>query len=247
MSASRDDPLRPVLIWDLPQRLGHWLMVLCFGVAWFSAESERWRLLHVGAGYTLAGLLMFRLVWGVIGSRHARFSTFVRGPAAVLAYLRSLAGPRPAHHSGHNPAGGAAIVGMLALIGLTTASGWMVWQEWDGVAAGEWLAEGHELLATALLALVGVHVAGVLLGSLAHHENLPRAMITGRKLGSPREALAGARGWIAAALLVVVLGFWVWQWQQAPTGRSLDGSGLGQVMPARLSLGDDEAREHDED
>ncbi|HET7525957.1 MAG TPA: cytochrome b/b6 domain-containing protein, partial [Burkholderiaceae bacterium] len=116
-SASRADerpgPVKPVLVWDAPVRVFHWLMVLSFAGAYLTAESERWRLLHVTLGYTMAGLLAFRIVWGLIGTRHARFASFVRGRAAVMRYLRSLLGGRPEHHAGHNPAGAWAIVALL--------------------------------------------------------------------------------------------------------------------------------------
>ena len=150
-------------------RVFHWLMVLSFAGAWLTAESERWRLLHVTLGYTMAGLVAFRILWGLVGTRHARFASFVRGPAAVARYLRSLLRGQPEHHTGHNPAGALAIV---ALLGLALAV--------DGVAAGPptttSAATGSRKCTrrppTCMLALVGVHVAGVLLGSWLHRENL---------------------------------------------------------------------------
>ena len=106
----RDTPsVRKVLIWDAPVRVFHWLMVLSFAGAYLTAESERWRLTHVTLGYTMAGLVAFRVLWGLVGTRHARFSSFVRGPAAIARYLRGLVGGRPEHHAGHNPAGALAI------------------------------------------------------------------------------------------------------------------------------------------
>ena len=81
---------RGVLIWDFPVRVFHWLLVLNFAIAWLTAESEPWRLVHVIAGYTVAALVAFRLLWGLVGTRHARFSSFVRGPRAVLDYLGIL-------------------------------------------------------------------------------------------------------------------------------------------------------------
>ncbi|WP_395694655.1 cytochrome b/b6 domain-containing protein [Piscinibacter sp.] len=166
-----------VFVWDAPVRLFHWLMVICFAGAYVTAESEHWRLLHVTLGYTMAGLVGFRIIWGLVGTQHARFASFVRGPRAALAYLRSLLGPRPQHYLGHNPAGGLAIVGLLALIALTAASGYATYNE----LGGDWLEELHEFAADALLILVGVHLAGVAVGSFVHKENLVRAMITGRK------------------------------------------------------------------
>ena len=104
-----EDAARPaILVWDAPVRVFHWLMVLSFAGAYLTAESERWRLLHVTLGYTMAGLVVFRIVWGLLGSRYAKFSSFVRGPAAVARYVRSLFNGQPEHHVGHNPAGAHA-------------------------------------------------------------------------------------------------------------------------------------------
>ena len=105
------------LVWDLPVRLFHWLLVACFAGAWLTSDSEHWRLAHVWFGYGMAGLVGLRLVWGLVGTQHARFASFVRGPRAALAYLRSLLGPRPQHYLGHNPAGGLAIVGDVIFAG----------------------------------------------------------------------------------------------------------------------------------
>lgn len=209
-----------ILVWDVPVRVFHWLMVLSFAGAYVTAESERWRLLHVTLGYTMAGLVAFRIVWGMVGSRYARFSSFVRGPAAVLRYLRALKGPRPEHHTGHNPAGALAIVAMLGLALLITASGWAVYNE----VGAEWWEDVHELAGNAMLALVGVHIAGVLLASRLHHENLVGSMVTGRKSGRPDEAIRGAWRAVAGLMLVAVLSFWWWEWQGAPAaGTRADG------------------------
>ncbi len=206
-SSSRD-----IRVWDAPVRVFHWLMALSFAGAWLTAESERWRLLHVTLGYTMAGLLAFRLVWGLVGSRHARFGDFVRGPGAVMRYLRSLVGQRPEHHAGHNPAGGWAIIALLALTGVTTALGWATYND----LGGEWLEEAHEAAASLMLGVVGIHIAGVLVGSLLHRENLVRAMVTGRKSGRAEDDNGRPLRWVAVLLLAAVLGFWALQWQQAP-------------------------------
>ena len=204
--------LQPIRVWDAPVRVFHWLMVASFAGAWLTAESERWRLVHVSLGYTMAGLIVFRLLWGLIGTRHARFADFVRGPRAVLAYLGSLLRGRPEHHAGHNPAGGWMIVALIALAALTALSGWATYAE----VGGDWLEELHEGAANAMLALVIVHVAAVVLGSFAHRENLVRAMITGRKLGDPAEDNGSPWRSVAALMLAGVLGFLALQWQQAP-------------------------------
>ena len=206
------DPRPSVLLWDAPVRIFHWLLVLSFAGTWLSAESERWRLVHVTLGYTMAALLAFRLVWGLIGTRHARFGSFVRGPRAVLRYLRSLSAPRPEHHTGHNPAGGLAIVALLVLIGVTAASGWATYSD----VGGHWLEEIHEGAANLLLVTVMVHLAGVAVGSWVHRENLVRSMLTGRKPAAPEDGIRHGRAWLAALLLAAVLGFWWLEWHSAP-------------------------------
>lgn len=227
-----------ILVWDAPVRVFHGLMVLCFAVAWWSAESERWQWVHVTAGWTMAGLTAFRLVWGLIGSRHARFSAFVRPPAEAWRYLRSLWRGAPASHVGHNPAGAWAILGMLALTAASALSGWSTYNEWGGHA----VEEVHELLAHLLLLLVGVHVAGVLVGSLAQRENLVRAMVSGRKRGPTSAALHSSRRGLALLLVVGVVAFWAWQWQ---------GAALAAAEPAAAQMaghGDHHGhRESDED
>ena len=206
-----------MLVWDAAVRVFHWTMVLCFAGAWLTAESERWRLVHVSLGYTMAGLVAFRLVWGVIGTRHARFASFVRGPAAVVGYLRSLLRGDPEHHVGHNPAGALAIVALLGLTVLTTAAGWATYNDFAGPWGGEWAEELHEAAANLLLAVVGVHVAGVIVSSWLHRENLVGAMWHGRKAGSRRDGIRSVR-WPAAVVLAAgVLVFWGVQALDAPT------------------------------
>lgn len=193
-----------ILVWDLPTRLFHWLLAGTFAGAWLTADSERWIGVHTALGTTFAGLIAFRLAWGFIGSRHARFSSFVTGPGPVKRYLRSILAGRPEHHVGHNPAGGWAVLALLGL-GLATAfSGYAAYNDFGG----HWLEELHEGAAGAMLALVFVHVGAVLLSSLIHRENLVRAMLNGFKRGSPAEAIRRKR-WIAAgALLALVAGIW---------------------------------------
>jgi len=197
-----------MMVWDAPVRVFHWLLVLSFAGAYVTAESERWRLIHVTLGYTLGGLLAFRIVWGVIGTRYARFSSFVRGPAAVIRYLKSIKAKQPEHHLGHNPAGAVAIV-LLVLLGLgITATGYITYND---LGPG-WISEFHDLLANAMVLVILVHLAGVLSASFLHRENLVRAMLTGRKSGGPSDAIASSRPAIAAMLLLAVAAFWLYQW-----------------------------------
>jgi cytochrome b len=189
------------LVWDLPVRIGHWLLVACFALAWLTGESEERRLVHVFAGSAMVGIVLFRVVWGLVGSRHALFVDFVRGPRAVLAYLRSLFGPEPEHWVGHNPAGGWAIVALLGLILVGGASGWLNYQE----LGGEWLEEVHEVVVHLLLVVVAVHLGGVLIGGVAHRENLVRPMFTGLKTVDATEGIASARPLAAVVLLAWVV------------------------------------------
>ncbi|MFM0327778.1 cytochrome b/b6 domain-containing protein [Caballeronia glebae] len=202
-----------ILVWDAPVRLFHWLFAACFAGAWLTAESESWRLIHVALGYTAGGLLVFRLAWGIVGTKYARFSSFVRGPRRVWGYLAELLRGHPQRHIGHNPAGAVAIIAMLAAASVLIVSGWATYSD----VGGNWLEEVHEALAYVLASLIGVHIAGVIVSSWVHRENLIRAMVTGRKSGRAHEGIARSCRSIAAVMAVAVLAFWWWQWQVAPS------------------------------
>ena len=191
------------LVWDLPTRVFHWLLAASFAGAYITSESERLRDVHMLLGYAAAGLVAFRLLWGVIGTRYARFTSFPLSPRALVDYLKSLLALSPRHYFGHNPAGSWAILGMLALIAGTALTGWA-----NALEIGpEWGEDVHEAFGNAALALVVVHVAAVIVSSLLHRENLPRAMLTGYKPGGG-PAAAGTRWFVALALLAVVGAFW---------------------------------------
>ncbi len=180
-----------VRIWDPLVRVSHWTLATAFLAAWLVGDD--WLDLHVLAGYTVLGLVLFRLVWGVIGTRHARFTDFVRPPSAVLAYLKDVVRVRARRHLGHNPAGGAMVIALLLSLTFTAISGLALYGhgEFSGPLAGlmqgvpVWLGnaleELHEFFANFTLLLVVLHVAGVALASLQHGENLVRSMFTGRK------------------------------------------------------------------
>ena len=211
-SVSRAEPR--VLVWDAPVRVFHWLMVGCFAGAWLTSDGERWRLLHVTLGYTMGGLVAFRVLWGGVGTRHARFASFVRGPAAVARYALRLVEGQAEHHVGHNPAGALAIVAMLLLTAFSVGSGWAVYNEFGP----ELLEELHELSGNGLMALVVVHVFGVIVASRLHHENLVRAMVSGYKPGPADEGIRRAWHGLAVVMLVAVATYWIWAWQAAPPG-----------------------------
>ncbi len=200
---------RATLVWDAPTRVFHWLLALAFAGAYLTAERHGLHALHVTLGYTVAGLVAFRIVWGMLGTRHARFASFVRGPRAAARYLRAFFSARPQRHAGHNPAGALAIVALLALAAALAASGWTI----ETVSAAHWLEETHEAIAATMLGFVVLHVVAVAASSLRHRENLVGAMITGRKPVPAQQGIRSAWRSVAALMLVAVLGFWWTQWK----------------------------------
>lgn len=231
MSAMKDK----ILVWDAPVRVFHWLLVLSFFGAFVSAESERWRLVHVSLGYTVGGLVAFRVLWGLVGTRYARFASFVRGPRAVGRYLGALLRGQAEHHLGHNPAGALAIVLLLLLSVVTVASGWALYDE----IGGHWLEDLHEVVGKLMLLVVGVHVAGVLVSSWLERENLVRAMLSGKKPGGPGAGIRWNWWPLAVLLLAAVLGFWWLQWQAAPSAATASGRGVAEEA-AEYGHGDDD-------
>lgn len=178
---------KKILVWDLPVRAFHWLLAGSFSAAYLLSESERLRNVHVNLGYAVLGLVAFRLLWGVVGTRYARFRSFIFSPAAAWAYLRGLLRGGATRYIGHNPAGSFVIWAILGLATLTGLAGYATYEEIGGDA----VAELHELLANAWLVLVGLHITGVVASSLLHRENLVLAMLTGYKAGVPAEAARG--------------------------------------------------------
>ena len=193
-----------VRVWDPLVRVFHWGLVAAFATAWLTADEAQ--SVHEFAGYTVAGLLAFRLIWGFAGSRYARFAQFVKGPSATLAYLASILRGGERRYLGHNPAGAAMIVALLLTISGTAFTGWLMaepdrvamlpplpqivapaWADDDGDEYGEGrevegaLEEIHETLANLMLLLAALHIGGVVLTSVRHRENLALAMVTGEK------------------------------------------------------------------
>jgi cytochrome b len=178
-------------VWDPLVRVFHWTLVAAFVVAYFTEDDAM--TVHVVAGYTVTGLILFRLLWGFVGPSHARFSDFVFRPRTVVAYLKDMARGGAQRYLGHNPAGGVMVLALLVALALTAATGLITYgaHEHAGPFAA-WMAgstksqthqwkEVHEFFANLTVVLVLFHIAGVVLSSLTHHENLPLAMVTGRK------------------------------------------------------------------
>ena len=176
-AAAQSDPGETVWVWDPVVRLFHWSLVGAYVIAW--ATGDEMQYLHQIAGYMIVGLLVIRVLWGFVGTTHARFSDFVYRPSTVIKYLSDTARLRAKRYLGHNPAGGAMVLGLLVMLAVTCTTGIMITTEtYWGV---EWVQEVHEMAANLTIVLAGLHLAGVFVTSIEHRENLVKAMITGRK------------------------------------------------------------------
>jgi len=193
-----------IKVWDPLLRLFHWSLVAAIGFAWITAEgSETW---HEWIGYVALGLIGFRLVWGLIGGRYARFTQFIRGPHKVIEYTKDMLNQREKRYIGHNPLGAMMVIALLATTAATGATGWLMAdpgrvamlpenpalvapafpsavsdEHGRGAGTQNSLKEIHEAFANLLLLLIVLHVAGVIYASRRHKENLARAMIVGTK------------------------------------------------------------------
>ena len=202
----------PQLIWDLPTRVFHWLLAACVIGAWLTAESERSRMMHLALGYSAGVLVAWRVMWGFVGSRYARFTEFVRSPAAALSYLRGYlpaaraTGQTQTHYVGHNPAGAWAVLALLVTVALVVATGWMNYQD----DSAELWGALHELVGNGIMVLVGLHVAAVIATSVLHRENLVRAMVNGYKRGRAGQGIPGAFTLLGLLLGAALMAF-AWQ------------------------------------
>ena len=195
-----------VKVWDIAVRTFHWSLVLFFVLAYITGEESED--LHAITGYVVLGLLVFRLVWGLIGTRYARYWNFIYTPRTTLAYARSILSGKPKHYLGHNPLGGWMVVFLLVTLSLTVWTGLELYalEEGKGPLAAnvqvispahadddekeehgkqgkedEFWEELHEFFANLAVFLVIVHIGGVIFSSIVHRENLVRGMITGYK------------------------------------------------------------------
>lgn len=194
-----------VLIWDVPTRVFHWLLVLSFTGAYLTAESELDRDIHVVLGYTLLGLLAFRLLWGFFGTRYAQFRSFLFKPGEIMAYSLSMLKGKPAHYIGHNPLGSVSVWLLLGLGILSGVSGVLSFQD----VGGDAMDEVHEFVSNAMLAVVLIHIAGVVVSSVLHRENLVRSMVTGFKSAEPEQGIRRSYLWLGILLLAAVVAFWL--------------------------------------
>ena len=216
-------------VWDAPVRLVHWTMVFLFAFSWWSVENHEmdW---HRLSGLTLLGLLVFRVLWGFFGGSTARFSSFVRGPGAVIRYARALVGKGEgeAYH-GHNPLGGLSVMAMLLLLVAQVSFGLFA-VDVDGLESGPLstyvsfdtgraAAKVHETIFDLLLIVIGLHVVAVFSYLIFKRENLIGAMFTGRRRGEG-DPLRGAPIWVFAliAIIAAAVAWWLAKGASPPFG-----------------------------
>ncbi len=212
-------PTRRVV--DAPTRMFHWLFALSFLGAYMTADGERWRLLHVTLGYTMAGLLAFRVIYGWVGPRPARLSLLLRKLGgwpqwvqSALSAVRGMGTGTVNWRQGQYLLMALAVVSLLALVLPLTLSGYATYNEWGG----DWLEELHELVGNAFLLVVLGHLALIAAMSVLRRKNMAMPMISGRVEGRGPDLVSRNHAWLAAMLLAAVLAFWAWEWQQSPNG-----------------------------
>lgn len=197
--------MNPVVIWDLPTRLFHWLLSAGFiaaaVIALAMGEHSPLFPYHAIIGLTIAFLVALRIVWGIVGTRYARFGSFIFGPRAVVEYMKGAMIGGGKRHIGHNPGSAVAIFALLGLVLALAVTGFMMGQGNEGIK------EVHEILAWTTVGVVVVHVLGVAFHTIRHRENITASMIHGRKRAEPSDGIASAKP-IVAVLFLAIAGGW---------------------------------------
>lgn len=232
---------------DAPTRAFHWLFALSFVGAYLTAESEHWRLVHVTLGYTLAGLLAFRLLWGLFGPRHVRLSLWTARLRSAPALLQSLRAGRLNLAALLPLLNALAVLSLLALAALATASGYLLYDEaFSSGMLEDALEEVHEAVANGMLAIVLLHLALIAGVALRSGPRQIQAMVTGRIPGRGPDLARSNRPLLATLMLAAVLAFWAWQWQGA-TAPDRGESGAAGASQELRAAGPGKRRHHDDD
>ena len=174
-----------ILVWDFPVRVFHWLLVASFIGAWLTSDSEAQQMIHYAFGYTAVVLVLFRVVWGIVGTRYARFSQFIKGPAQTRQHIKALLTGNQHLGVGHNSAGALAMISLMVLILLIGLTGYWSVKEF----LGDLMSGAHETISNLALVVVVIHIAAAIIMSFMQKENLVRAMVTGKKQGLPEQAI----------------------------------------------------------
>jgi cytochrome b len=210
------------LVTDAPTRMFHGLFALSFLGAYLTAEGEHWRMLHVTLGYTMAGLLVFRLLYGLLGPRQSGLGLLWRRLSAAPAWLASFKGAKALSainwRQGQSLLMALAVIALLVMVLPLTLTGYATFNEWGDFLGGDWLGEVHEFFGEAMLLVVLAHVALVAGLSLLRRKNQALPMLTGRVAGPGPDLVKRNRVWLAVVLLVAVLAYGAWEWQQSPNG-----------------------------
>lgn len=217
-------PTRRVI--DAPMRMFHWLFALSFTGAYLSAEGEHWRMLHVTLGYTMAGLLVFRVVYGLVGPRQARLSALASKLSGGLDWARNL-WQAPTLGSinwrqGQNLLMALAVVALMVAVVPVTLTGYASFNEWGGnfwgIDLADAIGELHEAVGEVFLWLVLAHLGALAAFSLWRRTNLTTPMFTGRTTGQGPDLAKRNHIWLAVLLALAVVAYIAWEWRQSPYG-----------------------------
>jgi cytochrome b len=204
------------LIWDLPLRLFHWLLVLSLCASWLTAElGFEWTQVHFYLGYWTLGLLLFRIIWGFVGPKHARFSSFLKGPSTLVSYLKGAMTGTPTQMPGHNPVGGLMVIVMILLVGVQAVTGLFASDDiaWSGPYSGavssstvSKLTALHHQNFNFILAAAALHILAILFYWLVKKQNLVVPMITGLKSAQyvPEHEAIRSSQWVRALIVILV-------------------------------------------
>ena len=213
---------------DAPTRVFHWLFALSFAGAYLSADGERFRLLHVTLGYTMAGLLVFRILYGLLGPRQAGLTLLWRKLSVPVNWRQ-----------GQNLFMALAIVVLLLMVLPLTLSGYATYNEWGDFLGGDWVGEVHEFFGEASLAVVLAHIAAIVGLSLWRRKNMAAPMVTGQVDGAGPDVAKRNHLWLGVLLLAAVLAYWTWEWQQSPHGL-IPMQSVQAVLQGQRGHGDDD-------
>ena len=215
MSGSAEQPgdggaARPQQVWDWPIRMFHWILVLSVITLFVTGKiGGNWLEWHRRAGFLVLGLVMFRVIWGFVGGYHARFANFVRGPKAIMGYIRGT----QKEGAGHNPLGALSVLAMLAVIGFQAGSGLFAnddvmlegpYAAMVGKDLSDWLTKLHKINSYVILVLVVLHVSAIAYYFFRKHNNLVWPMITGNKMMSDEVPQRTCPAWLASSLIALV-------------------------------------------
>jgi len=187
-----------VLVWDFPVRVFHWLLAISFAGAWLTSEGEAQQMVHYAFGYSACALILFRIIWGIVGTRYARFTEFIKGPTETMQHIKSLFTGNDHLGLGHNPVGALVMISLMILILLIGVTGYWSIKEF----LGEYMTGAHEAISNIALGFVAIHVVAAVIMSFLQKENLIKSMVTGEKQGTSDQAIRYPMYLVGLGLLI---------------------------------------------